>query len=159
MAITQLMKLKESGDSNSHFKGANKHNTWQSNGSLSSMTYCCFGTVMTTTKTTTQAEITIAIAKAAVMPTKMVTVIDMTIMTRDAKETTVMMTGKKEIAIVLVTTASHIMWRKSTVALAPNLRATAAIAVALQVPAAFQAAADLVLVFCQTTAREVMTIA
>eukprot|EP00957_Ditylum_brightwellii_P038923 2941088-Ditylum_brightwellii.AAC.1 len=65
---------------------------------------------MTTTKTTTQAEIAIMIAKAAVMQIKIVTVIDVTIIvTREAKEATVVMTGKKEITIVLVTKASHTM--------------------------------------------------
>ena len=43
-----------------------------------------------------------------------------------------MMTGKKEITIMLVTKASHIMWRKSTVALTPALRIIAAVVVALQ---------------------------
>eukprot|EP00957_Ditylum_brightwellii_P069910 5309023-Ditylum_brightwellii.AAC.1 len=77
---------------------------------------------MTTAKTTTQAEIAITIAKAEAMQTKIVTVIDMTIiMTREAKEATVVMIGKKEIAIVPVTKASHTTWRKSAVALAPNL--------------------------------------
>eukprot|EP00957_Ditylum_brightwellii_P205858 15345754-Ditylum_brightwellii.AAC.1 len=67
------------------------------------------GTAMTTAKTTTQAEIAITIAKAAAMQTEIITVIDVTIIvTREAKEATVMMTGKKEIAIVLVTKASCI---------------------------------------------------
>eukprot|EP00957_Ditylum_brightwellii_P028057 2118656-Ditylum_brightwellii.AAC.1 len=65
------------------------------------------------------------------------------------------MTGKKEIAIMLVTKASHIMWRKSAVALAPNLR----VAVTLQTVATFQAAAALVFVLCQMSASKVMTIA
>eukprot|EP00957_Ditylum_brightwellii_P058521 4437484-Ditylum_brightwellii.AAC.1 len=79
-------------------------------------------------------------------------------MTREAKEATVMMTGKKEISIMLITKASHTMWRKSTVALAPNLRV--AVTVAFQAAATFQAAAALVLVFalCQITASKVMTI-
>eukprot|EP00957_Ditylum_brightwellii_P185165 14100839-Ditylum_brightwellii.AAC.1 len=78
---------------------------------------------MTTNKTTTQAEIAITIAKTAAMQTKIVTVIDVTIiLTREAEETTVVMTGKKEITIVLVTKASHTMWRKSVVALAPDLK-------------------------------------
>eukprot|EP00957_Ditylum_brightwellii_P162661 12386561-Ditylum_brightwellii.AAC.1 len=89
------------------------------------------------------------------MPTNIITVIDVTIiMTREAKEATVVMTGKKEIVIVLVTKASHIMWRKSAVALAPDLSVAAAVAVTLQTAASFQAAAALVLVLCQTTARE-----
>eukprot|EP00957_Ditylum_brightwellii_P173834 13234091-Ditylum_brightwellii.AAC.1 len=71
-------------------------------------------------------------------------------MTREAKEATVVMTGKKEIAIVLVIKASHTMWRKSAVTLAPNLRVAATVA------AAFQAAAALVLVLCQTIASKVM---
>eukprot|EP00957_Ditylum_brightwellii_P075124 5708662-Ditylum_brightwellii.AAC.1 len=62
------------------------------------------------------------------------------------------MIGKKEIAIVLVTKASHTMWRRSTVALAPNPR----VAAALPAAAAFQAAAALVLILCQVTARGVM---
>eukprot|EP00957_Ditylum_brightwellii_P147546 11236503-Ditylum_brightwellii.AAC.1 len=67
------------------------------------------------------------------MQTKIITVTDVTIiMTREVKEATVMMTGKKEIAIMLVTKASHTTWRKITVALAPNLRVTAAVAAALQ---------------------------
>eukprot|EP00957_Ditylum_brightwellii_P038193 2887715-Ditylum_brightwellii.AAC.1 len=65
-------------------------------------------------------------AKAATMPTKIVTVI-----------------GKKENAIVLVTMASHIMCRKSEVALAPNLRVASTVTVALQDTAAFQAATTL----------------
>eukprot|EP00957_Ditylum_brightwellii_P161935 12329514-Ditylum_brightwellii.AAC.1 len=108
---------------------------------------------MMTTKTTIQTEISITTAKAAAMPTKTVTVIDVTIiMTREAKEATVVMTDKKEIVIMLVTNVSHIMWRKSAIALAPALRVVAAVAVALQATAA------LVLVLCQMTAREVMKI-
>eukprot|EP00957_Ditylum_brightwellii_P076804 5838366-Ditylum_brightwellii.AAC.1 len=80
------------------------------------------------------------------------------IVTREAKEATVMMTVKKEITIMLVTKASQIMWRKSTVALAPDLRVAATIAVALQTAASFQAVAALVLILCQTTAKKVMTI-
>eukprot|EP00957_Ditylum_brightwellii_P164273 12506425-Ditylum_brightwellii.AAC.1 len=62
-------------------------------------------------------------------------------MTKEVEEATVVMIGKKEISIVLVTEASHIMWRRSTVALALalDLRAT----VALPAAAAFQAAAAL----------------
>eukprot|EP00957_Ditylum_brightwellii_P160532 12220710-Ditylum_brightwellii.AAC.1 len=75
------------------------------------------------------------IAKAAAMQTKTVTVIDVTIIvTKKAKEAAVMMTGKKEITIVLVT-------------LVPNLRAVAAL----------QAATAPVLVLCQTTASKVTT--
>eukprot|EP00957_Ditylum_brightwellii_P135914 10366741-Ditylum_brightwellii.AAC.1 len=60
------------------------------------------GTAMTTTKTTTHAKIAIMTAKTAAMPTQFITVIDVTIiMTREAKEETVVMTGEKEIAIVL----------------------------------------------------------
>eukprot|EP00957_Ditylum_brightwellii_P009287 702834-Ditylum_brightwellii.AAC.1 len=78
---------------------------------------------MTTAETTTQAEIAITIAEAAGMQTQIVTVIDTTIIvTREAEEAIVVMTGKKEIAIVLVTKASHTMWRKSAVALTPDLR-------------------------------------
>eukprot|EP00957_Ditylum_brightwellii_P020834 1571136-Ditylum_brightwellii.AAC.1 len=81
------------------------------------------------------------------MQTKIVTVIDVTvIMIREAKEATVVMTGKKEITIVLVTKASHTMWRKSAVTLAPNLRVAAAVAAVLQATAA--------LVLCQTTASK-----
>eukprot|EP00957_Ditylum_brightwellii_P100351 7649590-Ditylum_brightwellii.AAC.1 len=54
------------------------------------------------------------------------------------------------------------MWRKSAVALAPNLRVAATVVVALQAIAAFQVTAALalalVLVLCQMAAREVMTI-
>eukprot|EP00957_Ditylum_brightwellii_P195342 14883595-Ditylum_brightwellii.AAC.1 len=88
---------------------------------------------MTTTKTTTQIEIAIMIAEAAAMSTKIVTVIDMTIiMTRGDEEATVLMTGKKEITIVLVTKASHTMWRKIAVIITPDLRVTATAAVAFQ---------------------------
>eukprot|EP00957_Ditylum_brightwellii_P092000 7003984-Ditylum_brightwellii.AAC.1 len=84
---------------------------------------------MTTAKTTTQAEIAIMIAKAAAMQTKIVTVIGMTIiMTREAKEAIVVMTGKKEISIVLVTKASYTIWGESAVAFTPNLRVAAAVA-------------------------------
>eukprot|EP00957_Ditylum_brightwellii_P044667 3386485-Ditylum_brightwellii.AAC.1 len=113
---------------------------------------------MTTDKTTTQAEIAITIAEAAAMQTKIVMVIDVTIIViREAKEVTVVITGKKEIAIVLITKASHTMWRKSAVALAPNLRVVATVTAALQAAATFQATAALVLVFYQTTASKVMT--
>eukprot|EP00957_Ditylum_brightwellii_P085260 6484244-Ditylum_brightwellii.AAC.1 len=72
------------------------------------------GTTMTTTKTTTQAEIAIMIAKAAAMKTKTVTVLDVTtIVTKEAKDATAMMTGKEEITIVLLIKASHITWRKT----------------------------------------------
>eukprot|EP00957_Ditylum_brightwellii_P039081 2954025-Ditylum_brightwellii.AAC.1 len=67
------------------------------------------------------------------------------------------MTGEKEIAIVLVTKASHTTWRKSAVALAPNLRVAAAVAAALQATATFQVSTALVLILCQTTANKVMT--
>eukprot|EP00957_Ditylum_brightwellii_P206568 15349035-Ditylum_brightwellii.AAC.1 len=84
-------------------------------------------TTMTTVKTTTQAEIAIMTTKAAAMQTKFITVIGMTIIvTREAKEVAVAMTGKKEIAIMLVTKASCTIWRKSTVDLAPNLRVATA---------------------------------
>eukprot|EP00957_Ditylum_brightwellii_P052258 3963568-Ditylum_brightwellii.AAC.1 len=66
------------------------------------------------------------------MQTKIITVIDVTtIVTREVKEATVVMTGEKEIDIMLVTKASHTTWRKSAVALAPNLRVAAAVAAAL----------------------------
>eukprot|EP00957_Ditylum_brightwellii_P184050 14019984-Ditylum_brightwellii.AAC.1 len=94
---------------------------------------------MTTTKTTTQAEIAITIAKATAMQTKIVTAIDMTIIvTREAKEATVVMKGKKEIVIVLVAKASHTTWRKNAVALSPDLRVAAAVTAALQAAAAFK---------------------
>eukprot|EP00957_Ditylum_brightwellii_P202437 15330174-Ditylum_brightwellii.AAC.1 len=114
---------------------------------------------MITAKTTTQAGTAITITKAAAMQAKIVTVIDTTIIvTREAKEATVVMTGKKEITIVLVTKASHTMWRKSVVALAPNLRVAATVTVTLQAAANFQATVALILVLCQTTASKVMTI-
>eukprot|EP00957_Ditylum_brightwellii_P100848 7685988-Ditylum_brightwellii.AAC.1 len=98
------------------------------------------------------------IAKAAAMQTEIVTVIDVTIIvTREAEEATVVMTGKKEIAILLVTKASCTMWRKSAVALSPDLKVAAAVAAALQATAAFQAVAALVLVLCQMTTSKVMT--
>eukprot|EP00957_Ditylum_brightwellii_P171018 13018667-Ditylum_brightwellii.AAC.1 len=107
---------------------------------------------MTTAKTTTQTEIAITIAKAAAMQTQIVTVIDVTIIvTKEVEEATVMMTGKKEIAIMLVTKASYTTWRKSAVTLAPNLRAIDADT------AAFQAAATLILILCQSIATKVMT--
>eukprot|EP00957_Ditylum_brightwellii_P002480 190270-Ditylum_brightwellii.AAC.1 len=106
---------------------------------------------MTTTKTTTQAEIATMTAKAIAMPTKIVIVIDMTtIVTRKAKEATVVMAGKKEITIMLVIKASHTIWRKSVVVLAPNLRVTATVAAALQATVAFQAAATPIFTLCQT---------
>eukprot|EP00957_Ditylum_brightwellii_P170958 13012851-Ditylum_brightwellii.AAC.1 len=93
------------------------------------------------------------------MSTKNVTVKGMTIIvTREAKEATMAMTGKKHITIVLGTKTSHTMWRKSTVALAPNIRVADTIVVALQAAATFQAAAALVLVLCQITASKVMLI-
>eukprot|EP00957_Ditylum_brightwellii_P144423 11001738-Ditylum_brightwellii.AAC.1 len=64
------------------------------------------------------------------------------------------MIGKKEIAIMLVTRASYIMWRRSTVALALTLDPR--VAATLPAAAAFQAAAILVLVLCQVTARGAM---
>eukprot|EP00957_Ditylum_brightwellii_P077733 5906670-Ditylum_brightwellii.AAC.1 len=89
------------------------------------------------------------------MQTKIITVIDMTIIViREVNEATIMMISKKEIAIILVTKTSHTMWRKSTVALAPNLRVAAAVAAALQAADALQAAAVLVLVLCQMTASK-----
>ena len=69
------------------------------------------GTTMTIARTAhTQAEIATMTAKSAVMPTNIVTAIDVIIiMTRDAKEATSVMIGKEEIAIVLAVKASHIM--------------------------------------------------
>eukprot|EP00957_Ditylum_brightwellii_P186283 14181981-Ditylum_brightwellii.AAC.1 len=62
-------------------------------------------------------------------------------MTKEVKEAMVVMIGKMEIAIMLVTRASHIMWRRSTVslALALDLR----VAAALPAAATFRAAATL----------------
>eukprot|EP00957_Ditylum_brightwellii_P020073 1514155-Ditylum_brightwellii.AAC.1 len=62
----------------------------------------------------------------------------------------VVMISKKENTSVLVTRASHIMWRRSTVtlALALDLRVVAALPAA----ATFQATAALALVLCQVTA-------
>eukprot|EP00957_Ditylum_brightwellii_P010890 825194-Ditylum_brightwellii.AAC.1 len=144
------------------------------NPSHCSMTYCHFaiahtkttiniawpGTAMMTAKITTQAEIAITVAKVAAIQTKIITVIDVTIIvTRKAKEATVMMTGKKEIAIVLITKASHTMWRKSTGALAPDLRVTAKVVVTPQATVAFQCSCSCsCFALCQTTASEVMTI-
>eukprot|EP00957_Ditylum_brightwellii_P049199 3732928-Ditylum_brightwellii.AAC.1 len=76
-------------------------------------------------------------------------------MTKEVKEATVVMIGEKEIAIVLVTRASHIMGRRSTVALA--LALDLRVATAFPAAAAFQAAATLVLALCQVTARGAMT--
>eukprot|EP00957_Ditylum_brightwellii_P027652 2090401-Ditylum_brightwellii.AAC.1 len=89
------------------------------------------------------------------MQTEYVTVIDVAvIVTSEAKEATVVMTDEKEIAIMWVTKASSTMWKKSAVALAPDLRVAAVVAAALQATAAFQAAATLVLVLCQMTASK-----
>eukprot|EP00957_Ditylum_brightwellii_P122925 9372673-Ditylum_brightwellii.AAC.1 len=86
------------------------------------------------------------IAKAAAMPENLDT---LTNMTKDVEEAMVVMIGEKEIAIVLVTRASHIVWRRSTVALA--LALDPRVAAVLPVAAAFQAAAALVLILCQVT--------
>eukprot|EP00957_Ditylum_brightwellii_P148748 11325053-Ditylum_brightwellii.AAC.1 len=64
-------------------------------------------------------------------------------MTKEFEEATVVMIVKKEIVIVLATRASHIMWRRSTVALALTLTLN------LRVAATLPAAAALVLVLCQ----------
>eukprot|EP00957_Ditylum_brightwellii_P111541 8507832-Ditylum_brightwellii.AAC.2 len=82
------------------------------------------GAATTTTKTAnTQAEIATVTTEAAAIPIKIITAIDMAIIvTRKAKEVTVTMTGKEKINIVLTIKASHIMWRKSMVSLAPNPR-------------------------------------
>eukprot|EP00957_Ditylum_brightwellii_P123811 9437827-Ditylum_brightwellii.AAC.1 len=91
------------------------------------------------------------------MPSKIITLIHVTIIvTREAKEVMVMMTGKEEIIIVLTVKVSHIMWRESVVTLAPNPRT--ALAVALQIATAFQAAAALVLALTQIKASKVMII-
>eukprot|EP00957_Ditylum_brightwellii_P065230 4947181-Ditylum_brightwellii.AAC.1 len=108
---------------------------------------------MTTTRTISQEGIETMIAKAAAMSANLVTLTSMSIiMTKEVKEATVVMIDKKEITIVLVTRASHTMWRRSTVALAPNPR----VAATLPATVAFQAAAALVLVLCQVTTRGVM---
>eukprot|EP00957_Ditylum_brightwellii_P004319 327775-Ditylum_brightwellii.AAC.1 len=61
----------------------------------------------------------------------MVTLIDVTIIvTRETKEAAVVMTGKEEIVILLVIKASHTMWRKSIVALAPDPRVAVAVTAA-----------------------------
>eukprot|EP00957_Ditylum_brightwellii_P182821 13925619-Ditylum_brightwellii.AAC.1 len=82
------------------------------------------------------------------MPANLVT---LTNMTKGVKEATVIMIGKKEITIVLVTRASHIIWRRSTVALALALNPR--VAAALPAAATFQAAATLAIVLCQVTTR------
>eukprot|EP00957_Ditylum_brightwellii_P153620 11690943-Ditylum_brightwellii.AAC.1 len=99
------------------------------------------GTAITIARTTSQEGIKTIITKAAAMPANLVTLINMT---KEVKEATAVMIGKKEIAIMLVTRASHIIWRRSTVAfaLAPDPR----VAAALPAAAAFQAAVALVLV-------------
>eukprot|EP00957_Ditylum_brightwellii_P115292 8791786-Ditylum_brightwellii.AAC.1 len=111
---------------------------------------------MKTAGTISQEGIETMIAKAAAMSANFVTLTSMN-MTKKVKEATVVMIGKKEITIVLVTNASHIMWRRSTVALAPNLRVAAALpaAAAFQATAALQATSTLVLALCQVTERGV----
>eukprot|EP00957_Ditylum_brightwellii_P074852 5688356-Ditylum_brightwellii.AAC.1 len=110
------------------------------------------GTAMTTSRTTSQEGIKTMIAEAAAMPSNCATLINMT---KEVKDATVMMIGKKEIPIVLVTRDSHIMWRRSTVALA--LAHNPRVAAALPAAATFQATAPLalvlILVLCQVTAR------
>eukprot|EP00957_Ditylum_brightwellii_P199761 15228312-Ditylum_brightwellii.AAC.1 len=68
-------------------------------------------------------------------------------MTKEVKEATVVMIGEKEITIMLVTRASHIMWRRRTVALAlahdPRVAAT--------LPATAALALVLILALCQVT--------
>eukprot|EP00957_Ditylum_brightwellii_P029490 2228974-Ditylum_brightwellii.AAC.1 len=70
------------------------------------------------------------------MPSNLFT---LTSITKKVKEATVVMIGKRGIVIVLVTRASHIMWRRNKVALALNLR----VAAALPAAATFQATAAL----------------
>eukprot|EP00957_Ditylum_brightwellii_P023834 1798299-Ditylum_brightwellii.AAC.1 len=85
------------------------------------------------------------------MSKKIVTVIDVTIIvTREAKEATVIMTGKEEIVIVLTVKPSHIMWMKSIVALTSSPRATVAVAL--------QAAAALVFTLTQMKSSKVTII-
>ena len=64
------------------------------------------GTATTTAGTTSQEGIETTITKAAAMPANLV---NLTHMTKEVKEATVVMIGKKEITIVLATRASHIM--------------------------------------------------
>eukprot|EP00957_Ditylum_brightwellii_P196558 14976741-Ditylum_brightwellii.AAC.1 len=65
-----------------------------------------------------------ATTEAAVMPAKSVIATDATIIvTRKAKEITITVAGKEEIATMMTIMASHFMWRKTVVALAPALRA------------------------------------
>eukprot|EP00957_Ditylum_brightwellii_P162070 12339024-Ditylum_brightwellii.AAC.1 len=110
------------------------------------------GTTMITAGTISQQGIETMITKAVAMPASLVTLTSMSIiMTKEVEEATVVMIGKKEIAIMLVTKASHIMWMRSTVVLAPKPRGVAA----LPATAAFQASAVLVLALCQGTSRGV----
>eukprot|EP00957_Ditylum_brightwellii_P118475 9035811-Ditylum_brightwellii.AAC.1 len=88
------------------------------------------------------------ITEAAAMPANLIT---LTSMTKEFEEAMVVMIGNNEIAIMLVTRASHIMWRRSTVAL--PLALDMRVAAALPAAAAFQAAATLILILCQVTAR------
>eukprot|EP00957_Ditylum_brightwellii_P026974 2039316-Ditylum_brightwellii.AAC.1 len=117
---------KESNKSSSHCKDTDKISNWQSNKGCHSMTYHHFvksnisGCDSYHThqdnnqhslgrncnddhqNNITQTEIATATAKATTMPTKIIKVIDVTvIITRDAKEATVMMAGKEEITIML----------------------------------------------------------
>eukprot|EP00957_Ditylum_brightwellii_P195038 14860551-Ditylum_brightwellii.AAC.1 len=74
------------------------------------------GTAMTTTGTISQEGIETMIAEAAAMSANLITLTSMSIiMTKEVEEATVVMIGKKEIAIMLVTRACHIMWRRSTI--------------------------------------------
>eukprot|EP00957_Ditylum_brightwellii_P086453 6577536-Ditylum_brightwellii.AAC.1 len=60
------------------------------------------GTAMTTTRTISQEGIKTTIAKAAAMSANLVTLTSMSIiMTKEVEEATVVMIGKKEIAIML----------------------------------------------------------
>eukprot|EP00957_Ditylum_brightwellii_P170097 12947549-Ditylum_brightwellii.AAC.1 len=100
-----------------------------------------------------QTEIATVTTKAAAMPTKIATGIDVTIIViKEAKEVTVAMTGEEELFVVLAIKASHITWRESIVDLAPNPRVAAKVTVDLQVTAV------LVLTRIQMRAREIMTI-
>eukprot|EP00957_Ditylum_brightwellii_P143849 10960931-Ditylum_brightwellii.AAC.1 len=57
---------------------------------------------------------------------------------------------------MLVIKASHIRWRKSVVALTPNLRTAATVTATLQAVTTLQATAAPVLTLCQTIVSAVM---
>eukprot|EP00957_Ditylum_brightwellii_P104661 7975664-Ditylum_brightwellii.AAC.2 len=106
-----------------------------------------------------QAKIATATVGTAAMSTKIITSIDLTIIViREAKEVTIMMTGKEEVAIVLAIKVKHIMWRKHVTALALAPRVAVIVTAALQAAAVFQTDFAFALALAQMKASKVMTI-